>query len=1023
MSATWPRDAPSGAPLSVEPPPPSTQPGEVEPHSAGGEAGEAYELGGLLGRGGMGEVRVAHDPRLGRDVALKRPRPGDLRAAARLAREAALTASLEHPNIVTVYAAGRDPDGQPYYTMRVLPGRSLADAIAAAVDTPARLRLVRHVLGAAEAMAYAHGRGILHRDLKPGNIMVGAFGETVVADWGLACTLDEQASAPGGGTPGYMSPEQVRGEILDARADVYGLGAVLHEILTGAPPPPWDGRSGTVTTTPAAPPLKGPADGPPLSPAAGPRPTVPSAPAELAAIAEHALRRDPNQRYPSARALADDLLAWFEGRRVGAYDYTLGQLARRLLAAWRVPLTVGALGLAALVVAVGVGWSRTAAETDRALASEARAVTAREGEQAALARVLLAQALTAADQDRAMEAEILAANALVRQETPAARGVLARFYDRPRMGIVARSPLLPPCRARALSPAGTRLLCAESSTATLRDPLSPDTPLATTPGRFQAAAFAGDETHIVLVHADGTLSVWAPPAAPIALSSAYVASPQFGPSAVPGQVPVVVSATTSIIDAVHARIQRVRGCVGAVDVAVALAADGTLYFGCDDRSIRYGAPGGEITQWTRLGERDVIESLALPVSGRAGEGLFVGTLRGAVLHLDAAGVVQARLNVGAETILAVMVGPDRVAAASNDGAVRVWTTDTGLPLGKLHVPGALLAWRDDGAELRIVGARTEDRRVPVPARPHQHPLSAGVGGLGTSPDGARVAVALGDGTIQERVLATGLVEATWRWGTGVAKDVAYRADGARLATAQATGEDQRVYTRPGGILAGALQGVNLRRVGWTRGDWLLAAAYTPGLWGWREERAAPVRLLEAQIQELEVDASGTNIAAVDTMNGVWLGHDGDPPTFVQVTTLPQAHAVAPLTDGVLVTVRNELFRLDARGVEVGRWTLPADVTDIAVSADERLLAIGHADGDVTVWDLRTRATLALLSGHSARIGALSFTSDGRWLVTGGWDDAVRVWSLGALDLPAEALRADLEGEWGRNLEEVLTEGG
>lgn len=187
--------------------PVASGPGAVGPDD-NVEPAAGYEIGGLLGRGGMGEVHVAHDRALGREVAMKTARMGDASSANRLAREARLTARLEHPNIVPVYAAGRDATGCSFYTMRVLPGRSLADAIREAPHLSDRLRLLRHVLGAADALAYAHGRGVLHRDLKPANIMVGQFGQTVVADWGLACLLSEQANDRGGGTPGYMSPEQ-----------------------------------------------------------------------------------------------------------------------------------------------------------------------------------------------------------------------------------------------------------------------------------------------------------------------------------------------------------------------------------------------------------------------------------------------------------------------------------------------------------------------------------------------------------------------------------------------------------------------------------------------------------------------------------------------------------------------------------------------------------------------------------------------------------------------------------------------
>lgn len=297
--------------------------------------GPRYALGAVLGEGGMGVVHAARDQALGRDVALKElqhARAADPSARARLAREAAITSRLDHPGIVAVHDAGTLPDGRPYYTMRLVRGRSLADATRGA-DPAARRGLLRHVLAAAEAVAAAHDAGIVHRDLKPQNILVGAHGETQVVDWGLAAPTQAAeprwsglpgASARGPvGTDRYMSPEQRRGAPPDLRDDVYSLGVTIREVL-GSPD------------------------------------------AELAAIVARACASDAAARYADAGALADDLLAWFEGRRVGAHAYSPGELLRRAAHAYRLPLGVGAAGLAAVVVAAGIGWGQTAAALDRA---------------------------------------------------------------------------------------------------------------------------------------------------------------------------------------------------------------------------------------------------------------------------------------------------------------------------------------------------------------------------------------------------------------------------------------------------------------------------------------------------------------------------------------------------------------------------------------------------------------------------------------------------------------------------------
>ncbi len=153
-------------------------------------ARDAYDIAGKFAQGGIGRILKAHDPVLGRTVALKELLiAGNQHDEERFIREVLLTARLQHPGIVPVYAAGRWPSGAPFYAMKLVSGRSFDQVIADARTLPARLALLPHVLAIAETVAYAHAQGIIHRDLKPGNVLVGEFGETVVIDWGLAKDL------------------------------------------------------------------------------------------------------------------------------------------------------------------------------------------------------------------------------------------------------------------------------------------------------------------------------------------------------------------------------------------------------------------------------------------------------------------------------------------------------------------------------------------------------------------------------------------------------------------------------------------------------------------------------------------------------------------------------------------------------------------------------------------------------------------------------------------------------------------
>ena len=227
-------------------------PDRSEPNP-GAMIGDRYRLGRRIGKGGMGEVMAARDEQVARDVAIKRMRaaaPSE-RAIQRFLREAMVQGRLEHPAIVPVHEIGKDSDGLPYFVMKKLTGTPLAKFL----EDPATLPLQRVLRAFADvclAVEFAHVRGVVHRDLKPDNIMLGDFGEVYVLDWGVAKIVGEDdgdfadigsgsgehATRAGTamGTPGYMAPEQVRGQSdVDGRADVYTLGCLLFEILAGEP--------------------------------------------------------------------------------------------------------------------------------------------------------------------------------------------------------------------------------------------------------------------------------------------------------------------------------------------------------------------------------------------------------------------------------------------------------------------------------------------------------------------------------------------------------------------------------------------------------------------------------------------------------------------------------------------------------------------------------------------------------------------------------------------------------------------
>ena len=208
-----------------------------------------YEIKAELGRGGMATVYQAYDPRFEREVAIKvlpREMLHDPQFRVRFEREAKTIAMLEHPAIVPVYDFGEE-DGQPYFVMRYMTGGSLSDRMNQGPITVKEAARIFERL--APAMDEAHARGIIHRDLKPGNILFDRLNEPYVSDFGIAKLSEAQANITGSaviGTPAYMSPEQAQGEPVDGRSDIYALGVILFEMLSGKPPYKADTPMGVV---------------------------------------------------------------------------------------------------------------------------------------------------------------------------------------------------------------------------------------------------------------------------------------------------------------------------------------------------------------------------------------------------------------------------------------------------------------------------------------------------------------------------------------------------------------------------------------------------------------------------------------------------------------------------------------------------------------------------------------------------------------------------------------------------------
>ncbi len=911
-----------------------------------------YRLGGELGTGGMGRVRAAYDTRLAREIAVKHVRAeGDATAEAALLREARVTAGLDHPGIIAVLDAGRDEQGAPFYAMRVVHGDSLEAIVARALDEEARTRLVRALLQVAQAIAHAHARGVVHRDLSPRNIRIGTHGEVVVMDWGLAAGCDD--AARGGdvcGTPGFRAPELAHGEPAGPPADVWSLGALLHLVLAGSPPGP-----------------------------ALPR----RLPAPLRSLLARALSPSAPARYPDARALAQDLAAYLDGGRVEAHAERLWDRLARL--ARRHPSTVLAstVGLTAVTIVALVLGTIAVRRRDEARRAQ---VEARE----ALRALVVPRASEAVRDDRRDDAEQLAVSARELGDEAAARGALAAFAA---SGRIAPHTLggEDGCRTLDVRGRGARL-CTRGTELWLVDG-SERHRIELGTVEPSAARFLTDGGILVVADRVTRLDATRRVIATYALTGGI---PQVDHAA--GWAFVAVPDLYLAI-APDGRARDLRPCASGVPIRMLAAIPST-----PGASVALCADGSLVVDGarpTRVSASELFTQLPAAAAGAVlDDKLVLGGPDGRIglVELGTGRVVHAaRGPVGAITRIGRTAWGDVVVVGTE--GLGLWQPEAGAwrhVVTRAHATDAT----STGDEVIAFGAGTLHAWPRAPGRA-VHELRA-LGGLSTvawSADGTRAAFGGGDGVLHVLAFESGHVRRAVI-ARHVIKSLAFSPDGATLALGVA--EDAGIQVIDVTTLGRRARPVveramRARRIAYLTPGVLVGFTYHARPTGYDLATGEPVAIapLSDAIVDVATPAAPGTIFALDARGAIWRYHGrGQDP----LRAAPGAVALAVSADGRTIAVTTAAGALAVRDAhtDVTRATLAvpgAEVTTIALSPSGDRLALGRLDGAVEVWTVTPQRCELVVHAHGGRVGAVAFAPDGCTLATAGWDAVGRVLTL------------------------------